>query len=160
MSIYTKIGDRGTTSSGNALKEKDDILIECLGTLDELVSLLGITRTHITDIPVNNNILNIQRKLFIIGAELSQNNKQGIDPKDVKWLESIIDNTMKDHVIENFIVPGNNKESSYLHMSRALTRRLERRLASLKRTNNFNILILEFINRLSDVFFAMAIDLE
>lgn len=45
--LYTKKGDTGTTALfNNERKPKDDIIFECLGTLDELGAHLGLAREY------------------------------------------------------------------------------------------------------------------
>lgn len=47
MKIYTKTGDKGTTSLyGGTKVKKNDIKIESYGTVDELNSVLGLIRSY------------------------------------------------------------------------------------------------------------------
>jgi len=48
--IYTKVGDKGTTSLiGGTKVAKSDMRIEAYGTVDELNSYIGLCRDLLTD---------------------------------------------------------------------------------------------------------------
>ena len=50
MKIYTKTGDKGTTSLyGGTKVAKDNIRIEAYGTIDELNSYIGLIRSYMLD---------------------------------------------------------------------------------------------------------------
>ena len=55
-----------------------------------------------------------------------------------------------------FILPGGTQISAQLHHARVIARRAERRLCTLHRQDPVPQSLLEFINRLSDLFFVMA----
>ncbi len=73
MKIYTKNGDKGKTRLlyGDSVS-KDNLAPEAYGSVDELVASLGIIRAE-DGLPseVKEIILQIQRELFIVGAELA-----------------------------------------------------------------------------------------
>ena len=77
MKIYTKTGDKGQTSLiGGSRISKDDLRVECYGTIDELSAALGVAFAAIT----NNNdmreqIRAIQTKLLTLGAQLAADEK-------------------------------------------------------------------------------------
>ena len=58
--------------------------------------------------------------------------------------------------LESFILPGGNKASSFLHLSRSLVRRAERSIVELKKKEDVNLDILKYVNRLSDFLFVAA----
>ena len=50
MKIYTKTGDKGQTSLFDGSRvDKDDLRVECYGTLDELNSYIGLCSVYATD---------------------------------------------------------------------------------------------------------------
>ncbi|MFW6273534.1 MAG: cob(I)yrinic acid a,c-diamide adenosyltransferase [Halanaerobium sp.] len=163
MNIYTRKGDRGKTDlfSGERVK-KYNIQVEAYGVVDELNSCLGISRSKITEEKISKLIQEIQQKLFVIGAELASrknNLKQTIESADVSYLEEKID-FFKEKVKlkNNFSVPGDNENSSFLDLSRTVCRRAERRIFKLNDLKNYelNNYLLEYINRLSDLLFILS----
>ena len=72
MKIYTKTGDKGTTSLvGGTRIEKDDIRIESYGTIDELNSNIGMIRNFDIEKHDDDTLNIIQNKLFSIGSFLA-----------------------------------------------------------------------------------------
>ena len=99
MNIYTKTGDKGTTSLfDNKRVPKDDIRVESYGTVDELVSFLGLAKNYVEDKDIYNIIHEIQNKLFIVASNLATEDqskiKHRIKEKDIKYLEDNIDKYM------------------------------------------------------------------
>jgi len=151
MKIYTKTGDNGMTSLFNMERVyKDNILIDLLGDIDELNSYLGIIKD-------TRMLPHIQVWLFDLGTIIANPNKKynfDINLEFTKTLEYEIDN-MNDSLskLTNFILP-----SGYIHLSRAIARRCERKLVEAKKNNydhiDDNCII--FMNRLSDYLFILA----
>src|SRR5579863_1475992 len=80
MKIYTKTGDKGTTSLFDGSRvDKDDIRVDTYGTIDELNSQIGVVVAHLLDTvyeePLKSELFKIQDDLFTIGALLA-------DPKE------------------------------------------------------------------------------
>ena len=96
--IYTKTGDKGQTGLyGGSRVEKDSPKVECYGTLDEAISMLGLAYTE-TDRPeIKEYINHIQKRMFQAGAEIASDERglemlqDKITEADVKYLEGIID---------------------------------------------------------------------
>ena len=55
-----------------------------------------------------------------------------------------------------FILPGGSLVSAHLQLARTIVRRAERRLWTLNRKDPVSPGIMQFVNRLSDLFFTMA----
>ena len=55
-----------------------------------------------------------------------------------------------------FILPGGTIASSFLHLSRSITRRAERSLVKVRHELNLNPEMLRYVNRLSDLMFVLA----
>lgn len=162
MKIYTKTGDKGTTSLvGGSRTEKSDIRVWCYGTIDETNSALGMARSHIADKEIRDIILKIQKTLFELGAELASvgtdNYKERIKEEDINFLENTIDKmeSLKPD-INGFIVPGGTEESSYLDIARTDARRAERYMTELISKYDISEKLLKYVNRLSDAIYSLA----
>ena len=94
MKIYTKKGDKGKTSLlyGTSVS-KDNIAPEAYGSVDELVAALGLVRQE-DKLSEKTKVLllNIQRELFIVGAELatSKSNREKLKPNETLVTESMV----------------------------------------------------------------------
>lgn len=174
MKIYTKAGDRGTTSLfGGKKVKKDDLRIEAYGNVDELNSLIGLilaeftnhpdgVRTLIGVEPLKRKLIRIQNELFVLGSDLAT-------PKEVKVkvpkvsksfitrLEKEIDDWSKNlSKLKKFILPGGGKIGSKLHLARTVARRAERSIVALSNQEKINNNAQVYINRLSDWLFIAA----
>jgi cob(I)alamin adenosyltransferase len=162
LKIYTKTGDKGQTGLYDGTRvDKDSLRVESYGTIDELSSSLGFARNFVEDPEIVTIIFKLQRDLFDVAGELATLNKEkipkSIKEEDVQYLENIIDHYMeKIPKVDKFIIPGSNKASAALHVSRTICRRAERRLLTLSRHENINPSLLKYINRLSDCIYSMA----
>ena len=161
MKIYTKTGDKGQTSLFDGSRvDKDDLRVECYGTLDELNSYIGLCSVYAQD--YDKKILrDIQLKMFSVCAELATREegkyKNVVVEGDITNLESLIDEYIsKIDKVDAFIVPGTSVVSANLHIARTICRRAERRIYSLSKIEKVNSLLLKYINRLSDLLYAIA----
>ena len=168
--LYTGKGDDGTTHFFGSKERfgKDTPLVEALGTLDELNSLLGFVKARLGmqasgksgSLPSGAKILDeVQQNLFIIQAELAGADKKIVESK-VREMEKMIGEIEnKLPPIKTFFVPGANLESGLLDWARAVARRAERRVVHLaagplsKRPGRFT---LAYLNRLSSLLYALA----
>ena len=171
MKIYTKTGDKGTTSLfGGTRVPKHHIRIECYGTVDELNSYIGLIKDQEIDSNSKEMLLQIQDRLFTLGAILATDPekfllKSGkerlsipkIVSKDIKLLETEFDN-MNASLPEmtNFILPGGHTTVSYCHITRCICRRAERLTTLLNVEEPVNEAVLKYLNRLSDYLFVLA----
>lgn len=163
--IYTRTGDKGTTDIGGGLRvDKDDVRIEANGSIDELNTVIGIVRTMIdsddTRQPLLYNIQNTLMGLMSIVATPSDRRKDNpniFDDDIIKTCETEMD-AMMNEMEDNswFILPGGTPVAAQLQFARAMARRAERRLWSLNREDEVPADVLQFMNRLSDLFFVMA----
>ena len=157
MSKYTHKGDTGTTSlSGTVRVEKDDPCIEVCGNIDELSALLGVVRTEGLPPPFESIVLRIQQELIAFCAEMVLDTIT-ISPEHVQQIESDIDRISGElPPLTQFIIPGENRLSALLHLSRTVCRRTERSLVTLCRTRTKSPHLVAYLNRLSDLLFVMA----
>ena len=158
MPIYTKKGDKGTTSLYGSKKEcsKNSLVFEAIGGIDELNSYLGVC-TSFSENP-NTSILlkSIQADLLVVGSILGGSNLKFHSVK-VGKLEKYIDRFQKDMPrLKNFIIPGGTELASHLHFARSLSRRAEREVVRLSKEEKIKPQILIYLNRLSDLLFMMA----
>tara|TARA_B100000959_G_C14687407_1_gene503244 strand:+ start:148 stop:708 length:561 start_codon:yes stop_codon:yes gene_type:complete len=156
--IYTRTGDDGTTELANRKRiDKSDIRIQAMGDIDELNSILGLLRANNVSSDVSSYLLNIQHRLFDIGAELAIPGNAVISPESVEKLESLIDRYNSDlPILKEFVLPGGSIAASICHVARTICRRSERTLVLLARNESFNAETLRYINRLSDLLFVLA----
>ena len=171
MKIYTKTGDNGTTALfGGTRVPKHHIRIESYGTVDELNSWLGLIRDQNISKSSRKELLQIQEKLFTVGAILAtdpekavlKNGKERLNiPKisneDIGVLEKAID-VMDGKLpqMTHFIFPGGHTTVSYCHIARTVCRRAERMATLLHEAEPFDELVLSYLNRLSDYLFVLA----
>ena len=166
MGITTKTGDNGMTSLylGGRIR-KDDIRVDIYGTLDELCSFLGMSKSLIKDKNIKTLLETIQKDLFILGAEIAA--KQGfinrlekrIDASFVKRLDMTIKTLENKRSFEEccFYLPGQSLISSTLDIARTIARRAERKVVGLKYRHMLkNTQILIYLNRLSDLLYLLA----
>lgn len=182
--LYTRKGDKGDTSffGCNQRFLKNSALVEALGSIDEINSLLGICKAKSGKIKIKisgKNIFlteiieQIQQDLFIIQANLAGADKK-ITAEKVKYLENIIDEIEKQlPLIKNFFVSGGSELSALFDYSRAVSRRAERKAVALAESGKNKTLprseltigssttgvtaeTLAFLNRLSSVLYAIA----
>jgi cob(I)alamin adenosyltransferase len=156
--IYTKTGDQGETSLGNGARvQKNSVRIECLGTIDELNSIIGLVLTEPLSQAVQETLVEVQHDLFNIGGELSIPNHKLLDPNRVDYLEKQLDDLNQNlSPLKEFILPGGVKSAAYTHVARTVCRRAERCCLSLKQLEEINITALYYLNRLSDYLFVLA----
>lgn len=164
MNIYTKTGDKGETSLfGGTRVPKDALRVWCYGTVDEAGSVLGTIHAMLTDSELKRQVRSIQRKLFILSAQLASDEEshkrlpQHIEKEDIRFLERIIDDYTRDFgEMRSFTIPGETVCSSLFHVARTVVRRCERHVVSLAKEEFVCPLALRYINRLSDALYVMA----
>jgi cob(I)alamin adenosyltransferase len=171
MKVYTKTGDKGTTALfGGTRVPKHHIRIESYGTVDELNSYIGLIRDQDINPLYKKTLIEIQDRLFTIGAILAtdpekailKNGKERLNiPKisesDIEFLENEID-TMESKLppMTHFVLPGGHTTVSFCHVARCVCRRAERLSVQLNETEPVNGGVLKYLNRLSDYLFVLA----
>jgi len=157
-------GDSGKTSLIGSHKKvlKSSSHIEAIGALDELVSLLGLVKVKCRYKKISALLTKIQDHLFRIESCLATANTElrgipHIGEEHVKFLEQAIEQYEKKlPELQNFILPGGTELAALLHIARAEARRVERVLVRANETAKLHQQAIPYLNRLSDVFFAMA----
>ncbi|MCL6003547.1 MAG: cob(I)yrinic acid a,c-diamide adenosyltransferase [Thermoplasmatales archaeon] len=158
--MYSRRGDSGETdtSSGNRIR-KDNPIIEWEGTLDELIAQIGYSKVQISWVDIRDDLSKVQMDLFYLGEEVLTSGKgRKLREDGVSWMEGRIASYLKEiGEIKLFVVPGGTQEAASLQLSRAVTRRAERRLVELNLIEKVNPLSLQYLNRLSSLIFMMAL---
>ncbi|UOG73316.1 cob(I)yrinic acid a,c-diamide adenosyltransferase [Hymenobacter tibetensis] len=166
MKIYTKKGDAGTTGLfGGQRVSKDDVRVECFGTLDEANSTLGLLRVKLgNEHPWQPQLHKIQKDLMDMMSHLARpsdakkTNPNPLPTDGAQFCEEWIDEleSQMTSPSDYFLLPGGNEVSALCHVARTQMRRGERRLVSLMAVDTVHPAIPAYINRLSDLFFTMA----
>jgi cob(I)alamin adenosyltransferase len=166
LKIYTKTGDKGTTSLiGGTKVSKASIRIDSYGTVDELNSFIGLCGDTVKDEKSENVLKEIQDRLFTIGSSLAcdphkepQFALPDLNEEDIIFLEKEID-AMNEQLppMKNFILPGGSIAVSNLHVARCVCRRAERICVSMQENNIFvDAVVTKYLNRLSDYLFVLS----
>jgi len=171
MKIYTKTGDKGSTSLfGGTRVPKHHIRINAYGTVDELNSWLGLLRDQEIDVHSREMLITTQDKLFTVGAALATDPEKAqlksgkerlniplLNISDVEHLENEID-MMNETLppMTHFILPGGHTIVSYCHIARTICRRAERMVSLLHENEPVDGMVLTYLNRLSDYLFVLA----
>ena len=169
--IYTRTGDDGTTGlTSGPRRLKSDLRVESYGTVDETNACIGLVRLHTTDGDhghIDVMLMRIQNDLFDLGADLStpdDGQPLAYEPlrvvaSQVKRLEFDIDYLNADiPPLRSFVLPGGSPASAALHLARTVSRRAERLMVQLAKTEGEVVSkeALQYINRLSDFLFVAA----
>lgn len=165
MGIYTKTGDKGTTSLvGGVRIAKTDIQVEAYGTVDELNANISVAQKLATVESTKQLLDSIQYQLFYIGAELASpdlnvksDNQQQVGEQEIKALEDAIDAAMAQvPALHSFVLPGSSVSGSQMHLARAVSRRAERRVLAVNEIKPVRPELMKYLNRLSDALYALA----
>lgn len=165
MKIYTRTGDDGTTGLiGGTRIKKNHIRLEAYGTVDELNSYIGVVRSIYNESHADSVLENIQNKLFVIGAQLATEESDEmikkqlpVDVTDILLLEDEMDRMISVlPPLNNFILPGGSKATSFCHVARTVCRRAERRIVELDVKSKVDVNLIKYINRLSDYLFVLS----
>ncbi len=164
--IYTKTGDKGTTSLiGGTKVPKSHLRIESYGTVDELNSFIGLVSDYLTDAHSKNILKEIQDRLFTIGSSLACDPDKepkmkipDLKEEDITLLENEIDKMNKVlQPMKSFILPGGHVAVSTTHVARCVCRRAERICVNMQQQDLFvDTLVTKYLNRLSDYLFVLA----
>ncbi len=164
MKIYTKTGDKGHTSLiGGKRVSKSHERIEAYGSVDELLSYVGLIR-DLTDSGHHKSFLiNIQDKLMICAAILAadcedcQQKIPEILDIDIQELEKEMDALESGLApLASFVIPGGHPTVSHCHIARTVCRRTERVIISLSEKFFVPEKLIIYINRLSDYLFVLS----
>ena len=167
--IYTRTGDDGTTGLvSGARRRKDDLRVEAYGTVDETNSCIGLVRQHTSANPELDAMLErIQNDLFDLGADLATpetDEPPAYEP--LRIVQAQVDRLEREidllnaalQPLKSFVLPGGTPAAAALHLARTVSRRAERIMVTLARSEDERVSppALKYINRLSDFLFVAA----
>ena len=164
MKIYTKTGDKGTTSLiGGTRLSKAHVRIDAYGTVDELNSYIGL----LGDQPVNERrkefLKEIQDRLFTMGSHLaSESDKSQRILPDLLEADIVLLETEMDKIdgqvppLRAFVLPGGHPSVSFGHVARTVCRRAERAVIHLQQGEEVEEIVIRYLNRLSDYLFMLC----
>jgi cob(I)alamin adenosyltransferase len=163
MKMYTARGDRGETDLLGERVSKDDPRIDLLGTLDEATSCIGLGRAHATQESTRDILIEAQRDLYKIMAELAFTDAARPDayifPADrVAWVEQETDRISATvELPREFVLPGDTVAGAAIDVARTVVRRAERFAVGLDSGSaSINGEIIRYLNRLSSLLFIAA----
>ena len=164
MKVYTKTGDTGTTALFGGIRvPKDHARIESYGTVDELNSYVGLIRDQEINQHFKDILIEIQDRLFTIGADLAtmpgKDNvkKPDLHHSDIELLEKEMDQMeIQLPPLTAFILPGGHQAVSFCHIARTVCRRTERITVELASFEPVSELVIQYLNRLSDYLFVLG----
>ncbi len=164
MKIYTKTGDKGETSLiGGKRVTKNHPRIDAYGTVDELISFIGLLRDQLADNKIQDILLHIQDRLMVCAAILASDCEDckvkipKLSKKNILYLEQEIDKIESNlSPIHSFIIPGGHPMVSLCHVIRTICRRAERLVVKLSMDYDVPEVVMEYLNRLSDYFFVLS----
>ncbi len=161
--LYTRRGDLGETDLLGERVTKDDPRIDLIGELDETTSALGVARSQIVNERVSGIIIEIQRDLYRVMADLAfvTDTRPPVFETTAEWVQRIEDLTdtltAEIELPRQFVLPGETQPSAAIDLCRAIVRRAERQAVHLYREQIItNEHIVGFLNRLSSLLFLLA----
>ena len=163
--LYTRNGDEGTTRLANGIEvRKDCPRVVAYGDVDELNSHIGIVLSAGVVPRLRVELQRLQNELFDLGGDLATPLNAEMDftlPRiqatQVARLEASIDEFNEvTGELENFVLPGGAPGSAALHVARSVCRRAERAVITLAAEDDLGEVVIPYLNRLSDLLFAMA----
>jgi cob(I)alamin adenosyltransferase len=162
--IYTKGGDTGETSLlGGTRVLKSHERVEAYGTLDELNSFIGLLRDQPIREPYRRILQKVQENLFVAEALIAVDPARPapqlppLSEAEIALLEQEIDlMTAEMPPLNAFILPGGHPSVSHCHIARTVCRRAERAVIRLKQKEEVDLIIIRYLNRLSDYLFTLA----
>ncbi len=167
--MLRKSGDTGYSDLFSSQRiSKSSLPIAVLGDLDELGSALGVARSYIKNQMIHDEIILIQRSLFVVGAEIATEKDEyhrlskRIDDTFLNAFENKVAKRHQETTLpKDFIVAGDSKESAHLHLARSIARRCERSIVALNESNPLeNKNLLAYINRLSVYLYLLALSFD
>lgn len=156
--IVTRTGDDGTTGLADGRRvPKHHLRIEALGEVDELNSQLGLLLTEPLPDELRTLLTTIQNELFDLGGEIALPEHPQVGEAHVRCLDEAIARFNADlPPLKEFILPGGTRPAALAHVCRAVCRRAERRLVALNEQEALSSRLVQYLNRLSDLFFVLA----
>ena len=158
-------GHHGQTDLfGGQSTTKDNPRVQAYGEADELNSHIGLARTACSFDEISAVLVTLQNHLFELGADLATpadsphaDKVSRICQTHIDWAEHAIDAAWAPlPAMKTFILPGGSELAARLHVARTVCRRAERSCVTLASQKNIGLMIVIYLNRVSDLLFALA----
>jgi cob(I)alamin adenosyltransferase len=156
--IATRTGDDGSTGLGDGSRtDKDALRVQAMGDVDELNSHLGLLLCEALPDALRVALVTIQHDLFDLGGELSLPGFSLIQEAHVLRLDVLLQHYNADlPALSEFILPAGARSSAQSHVCRTVCRRAERAIVALGKTESVNAVLIQYVNRLSDLLFVLS----
>ena len=160
MEVYTGYGDKGMTDLSHTKNvSKSDDRICLMGSIEELVSHIGLVRALIGDGDVVRMLEKISETLKKItdGVSDPYNREFKVSEGRTELLGEEIGRMRKIFSGERLpILPGDSRVAAEIDVTRAVARRAERELALVSVKFGSDTGAKKYMNRLSDYFYVLA----
>ena len=170
MDLYTRTGDDGTTGLfGAGRVGKDAPRVEAYGSVDEANAHIGAAVVACGEredafAALRDMLRTLQSRFFDLGADLatppgsagSEKVSRMTDAHAAeleRWIDTVEE---ANEPLRAFVLPGGTELAARLHVARTAVRRAERRTVALSRCDEVGTPAIIFLNRTSDLLFAMA----
>ena len=160
--IATRTGDNGTTGLGdNTRVSKDSLRVHAMGDVDELNSQIGVLLCEHMPDEVRALLVEIQHQLFNLGGELSIPGFELLKAEALLALDQALEHYNSElPKLQEFILPAGNRAASQAHVCRTVARRAERAVVALGAAEAVKETPRQYLNRLSDLMFVLARELN
>ena len=160
MEVYTGYGDKGMTDLSHTKNvSKSDDRICLMGSVEELMSHIGLVRVLIDDVDVVRMLEKISETLkkIIDGVSDPYNREFKVSEDRTELLEEEIGRMKEIFSGEKLpILPGDSRVAAEVDVTRAVARRAERELALVSVKFGSDTGAKKYMNRLSDYFYVLA----
>lgn len=167
--IYTRTGDDGTTGLVCGPRRlKHDLRVEAYGTVDETNAVIGVARLHTGEhLQLDAMLMRIQNDLFDLGADLATpDTGEKLEWEPLRIVQAQVDRLEREidelnaslDPLTSFVLPGGAPAAAHLHVARTVSRRAERLMVELSKSEGevISAPALKYINRLSDFLFVAS----
>ena len=160
MEVYTGYGDKGMTDLSHTKNvSKSDDRICLMGSVEELMSHIGLVRVLVDDVDVVRMLEKISETLkkIIDGVSDPYNREFKVSEDRTELLEEEIGRMKEIFSGERLpILPGDSRVAAEIDVTRAVARRAERELALVSVKFGSDTGAKKYMNRLSDYFYVLA----
>lgn len=156
--ITTRTGDDGSTGLADGSRiRKSALRVQVLGDIDEANSVIGLMLSEDLPQPIRERFVAIQNQLFDLGGEISLPGRPAVGEAHLAFLDAAIaaENATLP-ALKEFILPGGARAAALCHVARTVVRRAERSLVALAQAEAVGADAVRFLNRLSDLLFIEA----
>ena len=155
--IYTKNGDEGYTKNAKNISfQKDYVIFELMGTLDELSSVMGAAKTE-SSFVVRDILSAYQKELISVNGYIASSGNNFDFSEATKRIEVLIDTySPKIPKTDGFAISGETKSGALLDMARTVARRAERTAVKANKISAIKKEELSYFNRFSDLMYILA----